>query len=372
MEDGISMKGKSFHAFLALFLFLAPSLFPTGGISRASEAIPYGSIASPEAPLLGTPVSSGNFLDVTHSTIEQSILDMTIWVDDFFGYKKDVVQQQQTGYLLRWRNSLRVNDDGNVKLGTSARARFTLARISNRLSLDISRENEPSPITQTLPEDPGNPGYDRTVPAPRFTNMELRYDFIRTPELYLFVGAGLRLSSPIEAFARGRIQYSRQLGEKYQLSLAETLFVKNDDLLGETTEITLDRFFGKDTIVRWASTGTSSQEIEGFEWGSELSWIHELSAKKAISITAGAYGNTRSTAVVNNTRLDALFRSNFYRDWLYYEIEPEIAWLRSVSGSYPSDFAVTFRLEIVFQGIRAAAPLAKLPEPPEPVTYGDH
>ena len=91
----------------------------------------------------------------------------------------------------------------------------------------------------------------------------------------LFLGAGVRVALPLEAFVRSRFLYSRDFSDVALMRLGETLFVKNSDLFGETSEFSLERLVGRDSLLRWASSGTASQEIEGLEWGSELSLATE-------------------------------------------------------------------------------------------------
>lgn len=323
-------------------LFIA--LPPLAGISFADGEPPA---APPEES--GYVAAFGKSMDSAHSHVERNILDQTIRFDNFFGDTRSE-DLRQTGYQLRWRNSLRVEDGGRLKFGTSVRAHFTLSRISQRLRLVIEREGEPSPLTQSLPKDPGNPGFDRTTPVTHFANTELRYELIRKPDMNLFLGAGVRLTLPFEAFVRSRFHYNHHFSDVSLMRFAETLFVKNTDLLGETTEISLEHLMDKNTILRWSNAGTVSQEIRGLEWGSELSLIKGLREGRAITLAGGAYGITTSSAVADNYRLLARYRSNFLRTWLFYELEPEIAWPRDSNGKYPATLAITFRLEIVFQG----------------------
>jgi hypothetical protein len=291
----------------------------------------------------------GKTMDTAHARLEQNILAQTVRLDDFFGDVR-TEDRRQTGYELRWRNSFRIEDGGTLVYGTSVRARFTLSRISERLRLIIAGEDEPTPLSQTLPQDPGNPGFDRTTPVAHFANTELRYELVRKPDMNLFLGAGVRLDLPFEAFVRSRFQYNHRFSDESLLRLAETLFVKNTDLLGETTEISLERLIDTNTILRWSSAGTASEEIRGLEWGSELSLIKGLQEGRAVTLTGGAYGNTTSSAVADNYRLLARYRSNFLRSWLFYELEPEIAWPRDRNGEFPATLALTFRVEVVFQG----------------------
>jgi hypothetical protein len=149
---------------------------------------------------------------------------------------------------------------------------------------------------------------------------------------------------------RSRLQYTYKISDVSQLRCGETLFVKKFEGLGETTEIDLERLLNQKTLLRWANTGTFSYEIKGMEWGTELSLIRELSPRSGITFTGGVYGNTSIHDAVQNYRVLARYRQNFLRSWLFYELEPEISWPRRVDGSFPTNLALTFRIEVVFQG----------------------
>ena len=314
-------------------------------------ALPGGALAEDEPPGTGSGYVAAfeNTMDSAHARLQQNILDQTVRLDNFFGDER-AVNLRETGYELRWRNSFRIEDGGSLVFGTSVRAHFVLSKISERLRLVITGEDEPTPFTRSLPKDPGSPGFDRTTPAAHFANTELRYDLIRNSDMNLFLGTGVRLTLPLEAFVRSRFQYNHRFNDKSLMRLAETVFVKNTDLFGETTEINLEHLLDKNTILRWSSAGTASEEIKGLEWGSELSLIKGLQEGRAVTLMGGAYGNTTSSAVADNYRLLARYRSNFLRTWLYYELEPEIAWPRDHNGRYPATLAFTLRLEVVFQG----------------------
>jgi hypothetical protein len=230
------------------------------------------------------------------------------------------------------------------------RANIVLPRISERLRLVISGENQVEALSPTLPKDPGNPGFDRTSqPAGRLVNTEFRYGLIKTADKDLFVGAGVRVALPLEPFVRSRFQITHIFDNICLIRLGETFFVKYREEVGETTEVNLERLLDKYTILRLASSGTLSQEFHGLEWGSELSLIRELSSKSAIAFTGGIYGNSDPSTVIRNYRLLTRYRRNFLTDWLFYELEPEIYWPRISTGTYSPQFALTFRLEILFQ-----------------------
>lgn len=338
---------------LALYVMI---VLMCAGIAAAEDQPPVEPAPS-EVPLTspvveaprGGPTGISASVDESHDDLQRNILEQVIRLDSFFG-NVTTEHQQKAAYQLRWRNSLRVEHDGQLKFGTTVRVNLQLSRINERLRLVIAGEDEPGQSSSSLPQDPGSPGFDRSSQSIRIANTELRYSLVQTPSLDIFIGAGVRLIIPPEAFVRGRFQYTHKISEVTLLRASETLFVKNLGRLGETSEIDLERLLNRSTLLRWANVGTFSDEIKGMEWGTELSLIRELSPRSGITLAAGVYGNSSNTDGVGNFRILARYRRNFLRSWLFYELEPEVSWPRQAGGSYPANFAFTFRIEVMFQG----------------------
>jgi len=315
----------------------------------AEEPVPSEGPAPVDRTFKDTVADIEKEMDTTHDKLEQGILKQVIRLDDFFGNVK-TEELRKTRYQLRWRNSFRAEEGGGVKFGTTLRANVVLSRISDRLRLALSSEDEADQTVPGLPEDPGNPGLDRTTRNARLVSTELRYGLLKTPDLDMFLGAGFRVKIPPEGFVRSRFQYTRQLSNIALLRFGETLFIKNTSGFGETTEIDLERLLGWGTFARWANSGTVSEEFSGMEWGTELSLLKELSPRSAITLGGGIYGNTSASAMVGNFKTFTRYRRNFLRSWLFYELEPEISWPRNELGDYEAKFAITGRIEVVFQG----------------------
>lgn len=288
-------------------------------------------------------------VDKLHESLEQGILGQVIRFDSFFGNLKND-HGRRTGYQLQVRNAVRVEKGGKLRFGPSVRANITLSKISERLRLYISGDNEPEPIAPRLPEDPGNPGFDRPTLTAKVVNTELRYEFFKTPLTNIFMGAGVRIAIPTQTFVRSRIQHTHHFNDVTLLRLGETLFANNVLGLGETSEISVERIIDSKNLLRWASTGTLSHKISGLEWGTELSLLHVLSSKSAVTLTGGVYGNTHVEDMITNFRLLARYRRNFLRSWLFYELVPELSWPRKGDDVFPTNYAMTFVLEVVFKG----------------------
>ena len=66
--------------------------------------------------------------------------------------------------------------------------------------------------------------------------------------------------------------------------------------------------------------------------------------------------------MITNYRLLTRYRRNFLRSWLFYELVPEISWPRKGDDVFPTNYAMTFVLEVVFKG---SAPEKEI-KPPDP------
>ena len=336
-----------------------PSQATSGAVTvPASGAMPQ----STEPPVPRKPSVLGKTADHAHGGIQQSILDQAIRLDSFFG-KTNPENQRKVAYLLRFRSGPRIEQGGDLNFATDVRFDIGLPKLNERLHLMVFGGKEPDLSTPRLPEDPGNPGLDRTFQSRgRIVNAELRYSLIRNSSAELFLGAGIGVGLPPDLFARSRFQYSRRLSDVTLFRFAETVFIKTSAVAGETTEIGLERLLDPKTILRWSSVGTVSEEIGALEWGSELALLHELSSSSAMTVAAGVYGNTGFDDWITNYRIYATYRRNFLRDWLFYELEPQISWPRQSDGRFPPTFAFTARLEVVFQGKEKNIPAAEQPK----------
>jgi len=296
-----------------------------------------------------TVVFIGKSAEATHDRLERGILAQAIRLDSFFGTLNNP-KEHNTSYQLRWRNELRLAQGGHFHFGSTLHAALSLSRVNERLRLYVSGENNPDPLSPSLPEDPGSPGFDRTFQNTRIVNTELRYQLFRSLVTDFFLGAGIDLTVPLDVFARARLQHVHRLSDTTQLAASETIFLKTPKSVGETTVVTMDHSLNPKTVLRLTTVGTVSQEIGALEWGSEVSLIRELSPRSAVTATGGVYGNTSLHNWIANYRVLALYRQKFLRDWLFYEVQPEFNWPRQTDGTFHSTFAVSVRLEVVFRG----------------------
>ena len=107
------------------------------------------------------------------------------------------------------------------------------------------------------------------------------------------------------------------------------------------------------TLLRWSNSITieeKSEKINGWTWGTDLSLLHKISPKSAITFAGGVAGSTRPAWIAQNYRVLVRYRRNVFRKWLFLEGEPDIHWPRKEDGSRKPVWGATLRAQILFTG----------------------
>lgn len=294
------------------------------------------------------PAADNTWVDRTHSLVEMNLFDSAVWFDDFFGDKRIMVSEWPESYL-RWMTDLRWDEEERFSARSRIRASLRLPRVKKRWRLEFSGETrgDPNALTQ---EDPGNPGLD-VGSRIRTGSTELIYDILRTPRSTLDAGAGVRVKIPPDAFVRTRFQHARPIGFDTLGRFTATVFWSARDGFGETNQVDLERPLAPPTLLRWSNSMSITEKDNGWTWGTELSLLHKLSPKSAVTFAGGVAGSDRPAWIAQRYRVLVRYRRNVLRKWLYLEGEPEISWPRKEDGGRKPVWGATLRVEILFAGV---------------------
>jgi hypothetical protein len=342
-------------------LFAALLLLLAAGASPASD-FPAGSApaATDNAEVPVTPAADNGWVDRTHSRVERNLFDTVVWFDRFFGDERVVVTERPASFL-RWTGELQWDEEEHYSLRSTVRASVRLPRMKDRWHLVISSESR-GDQNAIIPEDPGNPALNIGSHG-RTSSTELVYDIFRTSNSILDAGAGVRVKISPDAFVRTRYQYARPIGFDTLGRFTATGYWDALDGFGESNQVDLERWLAPPTLLRWSNSIEVKEKDNGWTWGTELSLLHKLSPKSAITFAAGVSGSTQPAWIVQNYRILSRYRRNVWRKWLFLEGEPYIHWPRKEDGSRHSVWGATLRVEILFSGVGPDPPAGGGSEP---------
>jgi hypothetical protein len=272
----------------------------------------------------------------------------SVWFDGFFG--KHRAGEDWAGSLVRWQGSVRLDEQEKVVYRSEFNAAFHLPKMNKKTKLVITSESRDDQTNSHPDDDP----YDLELPPgssatdDRQTTAGLRYYLTDTRKVRLNIGAGIKLGDPVQPYLRVRLRYTEPLGNSTLIRFTPAVIWLREDGLNRSVRIDLEQRISENLLAR-ASQSFVRKELEpGVLWGTVLTLYDRLSDVTVLAFEAAATGTTHPDSRVERYRLSTRLRSNFLRDWLFLEVEPEYYWPRDAMGEYHLFKAITFRLEMQF------------------------
>jgi hypothetical protein len=279
-----------------------------------------------------------HWMDSSHEFVTTRTDQLANWLDGFFGVARTDLESPQSFLRLRLENEWDEIDGNSVNV--RLRGKVRLPRISERVGLIFSdqegdEQNNTADVEQVLLDE--NSKNDIALQYTGFEKLRSRLDF----------KIGLRSNLKLKTAARYRheIPFNNDLLGRF----SEEFYFRDGEGFGTYTQFDLDKTLSNDRLLRWSNNLKYGEETFGAEWGTYLSLAKKLSDKDAISYFVGIDGHTRPSYLTKGYGLGVTYRRNFFRKWLFFEIEPAYAWRRlEVDDDREGGAILTGRLEIIF------------------------
>jgi hypothetical protein len=290
------------------------------------------------------------WFDLPHAFLERRIFDVVNGFDRFFADDRDL-ESLRSSTSLRWRNELRIADDGSLSFGTTLRGDVTLPYLQKRLKRlrivleDAGRslgDSEPAALTGQRISDRGD--------------ALLRWTLLDTLRSSIDLGGGVLVQLPPGLIGKARFRYARELGSVALARASTTGFWTTRDGFGFKASLAFERSLARRLLLRW-TTGTllSQASTNGYASGSEVALLATLGRAMAVTLLGSAAIQSKPDVVVNTWRVAARVRQAFFRRWIYGEVEPELRWPLDATGARNPTPAIFFRIEIQFEDEPAPA-----------------
>lgn len=282
-----------------------------------------------------------SWLDRSHSYINERLCEPAAWFDGFFGDARSF-EETPIGTFIRIRNSAEWDQDGGWSHGLRVRASILLPRVSDRFRLLISRDEDIS--GELRDEATLSDGGDKTRLGLRFIASERSRSQLDFDGSIRVDGGGLNPE------IRSRYRYVYGLTDRSLVRATQSVFWQREDGFGTTSRLDWEWLQSRDGLLRWTGQGTYSEGSSGVDWRSSVIAFRQLDARSALRGEIGTFGYTRPKFEVEEYFVALRYRRQFFRRWLYYELQPEHAWpLDEVTGQRRSDWRFTLTLEIQFE-----------------------
>jgi hypothetical protein len=297
-----------------------------------------------------------SWIDAGHAFVEQRIFAPVLRLDRFFSDERDLEAERSRSFI-RWRNEVRFEHGTSTptfNTGVSATLRLPgLRKQLRRLRVEVAGQTRDA-ISALFPER----GVGDETPAERLGSADaglgLRiWDRLRS---HGDLGAGVLLRLPPGVYGRARVRSILPLGRRLLSRQAVTGFWRTDTRFGTSASADLERPLASSMIARLLGSATLTEVSRGVEWLGDVAFVATFQDRSGAQVGASVTGATDALAgapPVERYRVYTRFRQDFYRHWVFVELEPEYAWPWTPERGRRATWGVALRLEVQFRGNEA-------------------
>lgn len=268
--------------------------------------------------------NSYDYVTTTTDTLAQRF-------DAFFGEAD--AERESADSVLRLVNEFEWSEDDGTGAKVRLRGKVDLPRLNRRLSVVFGEEND----------------YRNDILPPAGasdSDVGIQYrvlDFARSR-----IDASVGTNASLDFRSSLRYRYVRPVGERLRLRFTERLYLEEGDGAGTITRGDIDYRVNPSGILRLTADMEYGQETDGTEWGSRVSYLHQLNPKEALGYFAAVSGQTDPGASANTYALGLRYRRSIFRPWIFVEAEPAHLWRReTIDDPRRPVWAISFRIEFL-------------------------
>jgi len=280
----------------------------------------------------------GNWVDSSRGYVVNKADSMAQWMDKFFGTGLADFDSASSHLRLQlvydWDE-----EDANVRARLNGK--LNLPQIDERLSLVFSEEDgDQTSVSENL--DDGAPN------AASGDNVGVQYNLQEKKNSRIDLMFGFRSGLKIKAGARYR--YDFKFTDTLYGRFREELFFQDGKGLGTETRGELNKELSANDVLRYTAELKFGEKTGGIEWSNRASFNKRFKEGVALSYFVFANGETREQYLTKNVGLGVRFRRSIYRDWLFFELEPNYSWRREEPADNRDGVAgIITRLEIALE-----------------------
>jgi len=216
------------------------------------------------------------------------------------------------------------------------RIRVKLPALEDRVDLLLSdNEDETQDNTIRAARNTDNNERDQTTIALRFRPQQDSHFSYR-------VGAGRRDQLYVRARYRDASAFTDSLSALYD----SEVYYYSRDRLGAEAGLAFQYDVNSKHLLRQDNRVYFRDDTNDWLWRHEINHLYAINEHNAIVGRAMVEGLSRPNYRVQEVYAGVRWRSNTVRDWLFFEVEPFVLWLRD--EDFNASFGVAMRVEVFY------------------------
>jgi hypothetical protein len=278
-------------------------------------------------------------IDITHERVSEAIMNSAQWIDSFFSGERAIQEETETRFRLGISNFTGRGDLLQTDVHTSFR--LDLPVMSDRLHLLFAGDEEDDPTLT-----PERRARSRVITQrEREASVSLRYFLLTTLRRNASLSTGLRFrnGSPIFLF-EPRYREVFPLSD-WDLRFTQRFRAYTDDRLEIRTSFDLERPFNN-LFFRATADGIWIHAEPGYFYNFHISLYQPLSKDRMLLYLWSNNFATRPAHALNEVLFLIAYRQRIWREWLFVEVSPQIAYPREEDYEFSPGFMLRF--DIIF------------------------
>ena len=279
-----------------------------------------------------------DFLDTPHEIISEGVEAAAEGMDLFFADEK--VYHEASSSYARLSTQFNFSHGGEYAMKGDLHLKIDLKETRKKLKLLL--ESDTDRDIQT--------GIDSSSAAgqPKETvnfYAALQKEISKKHEWSTSASLGIKLKVPLDPFINIRV--SKDFNVKpWNIHFTESLFWFSSKGSGASSLLEMDYPITKRLFFRSRTSELWTDFLDYHEVEQIFSLYHEVTPRRAVSYSVGAYGISEPSMHVERYYISVSYRQKVHRDWLFVELTPVITYPRE--NNFEAERSLTLRLEMVF------------------------
>jgi hypothetical protein len=318
--------------FTLLILSLAAVSASASAVEKDADAsaenLPDLTIPTP------APVEEHSLIDTFQARFSSRLEAMVKQIDRFFA-TETAFEESTDSYLLL---SMEANLSEQPELFGNIKAKIDLPAAERRLKLLI--ESDPEDETpRAISDIPSGSTRDDSY------YLSLEHQFSKTGNWDIRPSLGIKAGTPLNPFARVRaIRYFKL--DDWLVRLSTGLFWFQNGGTGINATLNQDHALSADSLFRSSTTLFYNHDEQISEANQTFSLFQRTQKRRRLVWQAGLNANDEADWQVSDYYLRLLYRSNLFRKWFFFDIQPELVYSRE--DDFDPSPRLLLRLEAFF------------------------
>ena len=296
-------------------------------------------VAANELDLSGSdanPPGDYNPADRIQRSISENINGAAQWIDSFFDDDRFIAEDATT--KLRLGESVFLEHGDSLEYKTKVSLSFKIPKTKKRLRVFVASEDDTNKTPDAL--------FNRVEDSEETSAAGVQYFAKTSKKRNLSLTTGIKLDSR-EFFIGPRYRRTFKF-DTWNLRFTQRLRWLSKKGWEATTRFDYERLLGEKLFFRHTVEGRWRDEDEGYQYEIRPSLVQQLRSKKPIEYQWNNLFKTSPNHRLDSSVLLVRYRRNLKRKWLFYEINPQIAFRND--EDFEPKAGITFQIEVVFGG----------------------